>query len=117
MPRMCVRLLFRSTRHDSVLALLAPSLRSARVDENAGGVFAYGGSKCADAAGEKELSGSSQRSLPGYVHPTLLDSMNGRDLGFCCDDHRLRATQRYLVSMFCLTSLHFPSILVHCGDT
>lgn len=94
-----------------------PSLgRPAWIDESSGYPLDFCGSKCAVKAGVGGFEGHSQCSLPGCVGRSMADPSTGQDLGYCCEEHRLRATQRHLVStvhcsVSCSGILYFSSFL------
>ncbi|CAM9869237.1 unnamed protein product, partial [Hapterophycus canaliculatus] len=70
--------------------------RAAWVDERTGGVLDYCGSRCAGQVGMPHLMGSSECSLPGCVNVNMVHPRSREEMGYCCEDHRLRATQRSL---------------------
>lgn len=44
------------------------------------------------------LVGQGECSLPGCVKMNMVHPHRRQEMGYCCEDHRLRATQRSLVS-------------------
>ncbi|CAN0183221.1 unnamed protein product [Ectocarpus sp. 12 AP-2014] len=70
--------------------------RAAWVDEGTGGVLDYCGSWCAGEVGMDHLVGVGVCSLPGCVKPNFVHPRDRQETGYCCEDHRLRATQRSL---------------------
>lgn len=83
----------------SVLARRPAALRSpAWIDSDTGHPLSYCGSRCARKDGMERLVGDNECSLPGCVRRTFLHEGTRKDLGYCSEDHRLRATQRCLVS-------------------
>lgn len=68
------------------------------MDEDTGDVLDYCGSRCAGQVGMPHLVGRGECSLPGCVSPTMVHPHTQKDMGYCCEEHRLRATQRSLVS-------------------
>lgn len=51
-----------------------------------------------------DLLGEAECSLPGCVKQSFLHHVTREDLGYCCEDHRLRATERCLVSKHSIAS-------------
>ncbi|CAN0059865.1 unnamed protein product [Pylaiella littoralis] len=70
--------------------------RTAWVDEDTGGVFDYCGTLCATRVGMHHLVGQGECSLPGCVKMNMVHPHRRQEMGYCCEDHRLRATQRSL---------------------
>eukprot|EP00903_Cladosiphon_okamuranus_P013691 g12749.t1 len=70
--------------------------RTAWVDEDTGDVLDYCGSRCADDVGMPHLVGRGECSLPGCIDPNMVHPHTQKEMGYCCEEHRLRATKRSL---------------------
>lgn len=68
------------------------------MDEDTGGVLDVCGTYCATRVGMQQLVGQGECSLPGCVQMSMVHPRKKHEMGYCCEDHRLRATQRSLVS-------------------
>lgn len=77
-----------------------PHHRAAWVDDTTGDVLDYCGSRCAGQVGMPHLMGSGECSLPGCVNVNMVHPRSKEEMGYCCENHRLRATQRSLVGIF-----------------
>eukprot|EP00752_Nemacystus_decipiens_P006890 g6189.t1 len=73
-----------------------PCTRLAWIESGSGDRHSYCGSRCAGLDGAHQLVGQMKCSLPGCNGATMVHGVNGTDLGYCCNIHRLKAEERSL---------------------
>ncbi len=67
------------------------------MDASSGHQLTYCGSRCAHAHGAQHLVSLTKCSLPGCNDATMLNDFTGADMGYCSQNHLVRAEERSLV--------------------
>lgn len=70
------------------------------MDEDTGYFLNYCGARCASELQMHHLVGQGKCSLPGCAGPNMVHPEKREEMGYCCEDHHLRATQLSLVTMW-----------------